>query len=254
MQADPEVLERRLVARKLARLVALEQAVRDEIEPARADAGRARDPADGVQVAQPAGGLLEVRLERVRGVLVLRVALLLLELLRLEERHGVRLRFQGFDQFGKQAPAAREIARFGERGLDGDVFVGRAHAFGHGAHAVADLEAGVPEGADQALDAAALFPGERLRHEHQEIDVRARVKLAAAVAAGGDQRRAGEAGLEPQLPHGAIDQPGVLLQQAPRIGMPEVSLAQPLALGRHLFAQHGTSWRERARPWSRPSG
>ena len=48
-----------------------------------------RDPLDHLQVAQAAGRFLQVRLERVGRVLVLGVALLLLQLLRLEERRRV---------------------------------------------------------------------------------------------------------------------------------------------------------------------
>ena len=70
-------------------------AIRPRALPARPPAAspkpqRARDPQDHLQVAQPAGRLLEVGLQGVGGVLVLGVALLLLERLRLEERPGRR--------------------------------------------------------------------------------------------------------------------------------------------------------------------
>ena len=61
-------------------------------------------------------------------------------------------------------------------------------AFGHGAHAVADLQADVPEERQQPLDRAALRAVRRARHQQQDVDVRAEVQLAAAVAAHGDQR------------------------------------------------------------------
>ena len=84
-----------LELRELARLAALDQAVRHQVGPARGPMpARARDPLDHLQVAQAAGRFLQVRLERVGRVLVLGVALLLLELLRLEERRRVERALQ----------------------------------------------------------------------------------------------------------------------------------------------------------------
>ncbi len=57
VQADAQVLERGLVARELARLVPLDEARGHEIAPLAADSARARDPLDGLQIAQARRGL-----------------------------------------------------------------------------------------------------------------------------------------------------------------------------------------------------
>ena len=61
-------------------------------------------------------------------------------------------------------------------------------AFGDRAHAVADLEADVPQHADEALDERGAGGVERARQQDQHVDVGMRKELAAAVAADGDQR------------------------------------------------------------------
>src|SRR5690606_27433451 len=122
-----------------------------------ADAARARDPVDGVQVAQSPGGFLEVRLERIRRVLMLRVALLLLELLRLEEGDRVERRVELPHEVPEACAATREKAGFHQRRAHRDVLGRYLQAVLDGAHAVADLEARVPECADQVLDALALL-------------------------------------------------------------------------------------------------
>src|SRR5690606_22014769 len=121
VEPDAQVLEGRLVPRELARLVLLDQAVRREVAPARADAAGGRDPLDDLQVAQPPGRLLEVRLEGIRGIVMLRVALLLLELLRLEERDRVERAAKRRLQLAEALPAAAQEARLEKAGGDGDV-------------------------------------------------------------------------------------------------------------------------------------
>ncbi len=79
----------RLVALQLPDLERREQAVRGHLAPAPAQAGRARDPDQHLQVAQAAGALLAVGLEGVRRVLVLLLALAHLE--RLGAQEGVRV-------------------------------------------------------------------------------------------------------------------------------------------------------------------
>ena len=141
---------------ELAGFLALDQAVRHQIAPAMADAGSACNPLDDLQIAHPARSLLQIGLERVGGVLVLRVAQLLLELLRLQERrrigHPAELSVQG----AEQVPAPGEEARFEQGRVDGDVARGGLEAIVDGAHAVTDLEPDVPEGVDQPFQVLLL--------------------------------------------------------------------------------------------------
>jgi hypothetical protein len=249
VQADPEVLQMRLQLGELARFVALDEAVRHEIAPppakARSHTGGPRDPLDHLQVAQPAGRLLQVRLERVGRILVLGVALLLLQLFCFEEGYRVGDFLEFAFHPTEKRPTANEEARLEKRGADGDVARCRFDAALDGAHAVADLQADVPEPADQALERLTLGCGRLLRQEHQEIDVRARVELAPAVAAGGDERRvARDAGLAPHRLDRAVDEARVAGEERARVGPAQVRVAQRLACDRHLAAQiefHRTS-------------
>ncbi len=89
VEPNAHVLQQRFALRELPRFIPLDQALRDQVAPAPAEARGERDPLDHLQVAQAAGSFLEVRLQRVGRVLVLGVALLLLEFLCLEERRRV---------------------------------------------------------------------------------------------------------------------------------------------------------------------
>src|SRR5207248_4845053 len=109
VEPNSQVLARRFVARELAGFLPLDEPVRHEIAPLAPDAARAGDPLDRVQVAQASGRFLEIRLERVGRVLVLGVALLLLELLRLEERDGIGALLQGMEQVAVEVAAADEV-------------------------------------------------------------------------------------------------------------------------------------------------
>ena len=100
---------------------------------------------------------------------------------------------------------------------------------------MADLEADVPERADQPLERFALGGLRLVRQQDQEIDIGARIELAASITAGGNQRRArrqARHGL-----HGAVDELRVRFQQRARLRPGEIRGAQRGALGRDLLAQ-----------------
>src|SRR5687768_14402356 len=171
---------------------------------------------------------------------MLGVPLLLLELLRLEKAGRIEGALQLAGQRAEQAPAAGEVTRLEERGADGNVAGRRLDAAFHGAHAVADFQPDVPEPADEALQSAALGFARLARQQHQQVDVRAGVHLAAAVAAGGDERRvAHRADLAPHCAHRAIDELAVSGEQLARVGPAQVGLAQRLPRGSDFAAQVG---------------
>ena len=191
MQPDPQVLQQRFVALELAGFLALDQVVSHQIAPATAHAGSARNPLDDLQVAHPARRLLQIGLERVGGVVMLRVALFLLELLRLQERRRIRHAAQRRLHVAEQAPAPGEEAGFEQGRVDGDVARRGLDAIADGTHAVADLEPDVPEAVDQPFQALLLGGARLVGQKNQQVDVRARIKLAAPIAAGRHQRGIG---------------------------------------------------------------
>ncbi len=123
-----------------------------------------RHPADGLDVAQAAGARLDVGFEVVRGVVVTMVARLLLGHLGLEERlrgPDVVLR-EGAAHRLEEEVRAREQPRLDQRGRDADVRRALALAVVDGAHAVADLEADVPQEGEEPLDALVAVAERRL--------------------------------------------------------------------------------------------
>jgi hypothetical protein len=93
-----------------------------------------------------------------------------------------------------------------------------------------DLQADVPENADQALEALALRGRQLPGQQDEQVDVGARVKLAAPVAAGRHQGGATDPRLRPGLFDSAVDKRGMPPQQQARVGIVEVLLAQRPAL------------------------
>src|SRR6185312_6965181 len=61
-------------------------------------------------------------------------------------------------------------------------------AFLHGADAVSDLEADIPEKGEQPLDGSLLRAVRCARYEEQDVDVGAEMQLTAAVATDRDER------------------------------------------------------------------
>src|SRR5574340_97246 len=121
MQADAQCRQQRAVARDLARLGSREQPDSRELAPVRSQAGRTRDPGDGLQVAQPARAFLEVRLEVVIGFRVASMASLLLLQLGKIEGMQVEVLMHAVAQFLEQLLVAAQQARVKEVGLYSDV-------------------------------------------------------------------------------------------------------------------------------------
>ena len=176
-----------------ARLGDRHQAVARKLAPRAAEAGGARDPDDGLQVAQSAGAFLDVGLEVVRSVVVLEMPLLLLERLRVVERAHVERRVERVARMRRRAGATPASRRCSSR-LVRTVDVAR-HLDRRIRRACAPRDStSTPmshSDVEKRSTAAAATTSASLRQQDQHVDVRMREQLAAAVAADGDERRRG---------------------------------------------------------------
>ncbi len=220
VQPHADEPQQALVAMQLPHLEATDQPVRGKLCPALAVAGSTCDPDHHLQIAQAAGAFLAIRLERVGRVLVLQVPLAHLAHLGGEKGLGIDCRCTGRSKCRIRALQPAEEARFEQRGLHRDVAAALLEALLHGAHARADLQAGVPAAGDEALrgtlDGCATTRAVAVERgkQHQHIDVRVRIKLAAAIAADCGERRVGRhAGVQPEIGQGAVDEPGEITDQ-----------------------------------------
>ncbi len=191
MQAEAHLPQECLRLRQPAQFRRRQKAVGDQLIERFGAEMALRNPGDGLHVAQAAGAGLDVRLEIVGGIVGLQAPLLLLAHLGFEElaHRPDAIGRERDAHLGQQLGGAREPPRFHQRRHDADVGGALLGAFGHGAHAVADLEPDVPQERDQPLDAGALRVRQRRGHQHQEIDVGAGMQLTAAIAAHRHQRQ-----------------------------------------------------------------
>ena len=205
VQREADLPQERLRGLELAQLALGQEAVIDQlIERVGAEVAL-RDPADGLDVAQPAGARFDVRLEVVGRVVIAMVARGLLGDLRFEEiarRPHALGRERAAHRF-EQLLRAHQQARFDHRRRDADVGRALALAVVDRAHAVADFEADVPHEREEALEIR--LPGRRfaLRQQDHDVDVGAQVQLAAAVAADRDQRDLAHVLADVQRPGGS---------------------------------------------------
>jgi hypothetical protein len=229
-----------LLARHRARLAHRDEAVPRELAPRASDAYRARDPQHGLQIAQAAGALLDVRLEVVRGVVVLEMALLLLEHLAGVEGAHVHGSVERAREARVEAPRAAEQAPLEQARAHGDVGVHLGDALADRAHRVAELEADVPQRRDEALDLAVAHAVALVGQEHQHVDVGMREELAASIPAHGEQRDLGrDAAVAPRCGDDAIGQARVRAQERGRIGPREEGVADRRALAPPFVAPRG---------------
>ncbi len=196
-----------------------------------------RDPADRLDVAQPARARLDVRLEVVSRVVVAVMARGLLGDLGLEEiarRPDALGRERAAHRF-EQRLGADQQARFDHRGRDADVRRALALAVVDRAHAVPDLQADVPHEREEALEVRLPRRGLALRQQHHDVDVGAQVQLAAAVAADRDQRELAHVLAEVQRPRGLeqrVDQARAIAHQPlDRLVVVEALLEAVVAFG-----------------------
>ena len=141
------------------------------------------------------------------------MALLLLELLRLQERPRIDGARSTLGESLVEPPVTGKEPRFEERRLDRNILLGEREAFVDRAHAVPDFEADIPQRSDELLE----LPLERrlraARQQNEQIDIGIGKELAATVTANGEKREpARHAMVLPHVAQLAIDKGG----QAPQ--------------------------------------
>ena len=191
MQPEAHLPKERLAGLELAQFLAGEKAVRHQLIERVGAEMAFRHPADGLNVAQAARARFDVRFEVVGGIEVAMMPLGLLTDLGLEEilRGPQAIGCERAAHAGEQRLGAGQQPRFEQGGRDADVRKAFALAVVDGAHAVADLEADIPEERQKFFDVRLPVGGVAFRQQHHDVDVRTRVQLAAAVAAHGHQRQ-----------------------------------------------------------------
>ena len=154
VQPEAHLPEEGLARLELAQLLARQKAVRDQLIERIGAEVALRHPADGLDVAQAPGARFDVGLEVIGGIEVAVVALGLFLDLGLEKvlRGPQPVRRERAPHAGEQRLGSGEQARLEQRGRDADVGETLALTIVDGAHAVADLEADVPEKGEEALD------------------------------------------------------------------------------------------------------
>ena len=185
VQAESYFPQEGLTGLEIAQLVARQKAVRHQfIERVSAEMAL-RDPADGLNVAQPAGTRFDVRFEVVRGIEIAVMALGLLLDLGFEEilRRPKPIGRERAAHAGEQRLGPGQQTRLEQRGRDADVREALALAVIDGANAVTDLEADVPEKRQEFLDVGLPVGRIALRQQHHDVDIGTRVQFAAPIAA-----------------------------------------------------------------------
>jgi hypothetical protein len=192
VQPGADQRQRAMVALQLLFLERRDQPAGRQLGPAAAQPGGARHPDHHLQVAQAARAFLAVRLQGIRRVFVLHVALAHLQRLGGEEGCRVEHRFGGVDEVLEQPLVAGHQARLEYGRLHGHLAPRFGHAFAQRAHRRADLDAGVPAGGDEGLDAGlqrAVGVGVgAVGQQHQHVDIAVGQQLATAVATDCHQR------------------------------------------------------------------
>ncbi len=144
------------------------------------------DPQQGVEVAEPAFALFDIRLEQEPRVADPLVPLVALRELRLDEVGTTILddiASVGSRQLVEEPLVAPEEARLQKRRANGEILLRQLDALLHRAGRVADLETEVPEAIDEKLGHLLEIGGSLVVVQEEQIDVRARCQLASTVAA-----------------------------------------------------------------------
>ncbi len=228
------------MAVRLAPFLGSNQAALRQFRPGISQSAGLADPEDHLQVAKAPGCLLEVGLEAVRTVLEFGMALLLLQALRLEKHLGVEAFPPRVIESGEKAAVPGDLPRLEEAGHHGDVLPSLLDALGDCAHAVGELEPGVPQPSHEFFDLAREAGGRRVLQQHQHVDVGMRIKLPAPVATDREERkRCRQSELPPHLLQHAVDQAAMLPQHHGAVRRLAELCLQRGALGLHAGFQAG---------------
>ena len=218
VQAHAQRADEALLARHGARLVHRDEAGLRQLAPRAPEAGGERDPEHRLQVAQSARIFLQVGLEVVRGVVILQVALLLLERLRLVELAHVERSGEPLAELAIEAARSGDEPVLEQARLDRHVVRHFGLALVDGAHAVPDFQPDVPQHAEKALDERHPWRIERARQQDEHVDVGVREELAAAVASDRDERDVRRRSQRAEhIGNDAVDEPGVAAQELRRV-------------------------------------
>ena len=174
-------------------LVRGEEAVVDQLAEGLRPEVASGDPGDGLDVAQAARALLDVRLEVVAGVVEPAVSQTLLAHLGFEEppARPDPHRARSLLHPREQGRGSLHEAAVHEVGGYGDVAPRLVHALAYGADAVPDRQPDVPQEREKAPDLLVVAAAHRPAGEDEQVDVGTGMQLAAAVATGRDERATG---------------------------------------------------------------
>ncbi len=151
------------------------------------------NPHDGLQVAQPAGRALHIRLEIVFGVVIAFVTVALLVTLA-EEKVAAAPHVQrtnGFGQLCKQLLVTTNKAAFQQVGDYAEIIGRFFTALCQRTYAMADLQPEIPQEGDELADGIGQRSFRLVLQQDQQIDVRMGVQLATAVTANCHQGNSG---------------------------------------------------------------
>ncbi len=206
VQARAQTLQELFVATQLLEFAIGEQVARKQFRPAVAEPRGLGHPQDDLQITQPAGAFLAVRLEAVGRVLVFRVALTNFQLLAAKKCQGIEIDGEALLECLEKRPVAGDETRFEQARLHRDVSLRFAQAFVDRAYGRSDLDADVPEEPDERLHVRRERVAVGAAMQHENVDVRVRVQLAASVAAHGHERELPRhLALGPRVAHGLVD-------------------------------------------------
>ena len=137
----------------------------------------ARNPQNGVNIAQAAGAAFDIRFQIVAGAVIAQMAFVLLFNFGAEEvgRRPESVAENVFLHAEEQRNIAANQTRFNKIGGDGEIRQPFQQAFFQRANAVPDFQLHVPEQGDQFTDALRLFIIKAFLAQYQHIDVGKRV-------------------------------------------------------------------------------
>src|SRR5690606_20398457 len=173
-------------------------------------------PADYLDIAQAAGGIFDIGLEVIFGVVVLLVTQNLLIPFRAKKFIGgpKLLRRRQILQLGTQRLIPHQRARLHDIGGDSNIIAGNVHALFNGAYTVAYFQAYIPQQGKKALDIVAAVRQDFRLVQNQQVNIGKGMKLAATITAHGfeaDARRPVK--LVPGVMQNAVDKQGAFIHQ-----------------------------------------